>query len=114
MSVYRRLVTPRLALLMLTVLASRTSFAQIATGTITGNLRDLEGVPIQTAITISSELGFRTEVDTDAHGTFLLALPYGRYELTTRDKRFSRSPPVSVAAEPLQTHEIRLLVTPSG
>src|SRR4029077_7957605 len=113
MSVYRRLSAFRLALLILTVLYPWILVAQIATGTIAGSIRDPEGVPVQTAITISSELGFRANADTDAHGTFLLTLPYGRYELTVQD-RVSPSSGVPIDIEPLQNREIKLIVDASG
>jgi len=113
MSVYRRLSAFRLALLILVVLYPRILVAQIATGTIAGSIRDPEGVPVQTAITISSELGFRAIADTDAHGTFLLTLPYGRYEVTVQNP-VSPYSGVPIDIEPLQNQEIRLIVDASG
>jgi hypothetical protein len=114
MSVSHRLTHFRLALLMLIVFCSRTLLAQITTGTVIGDLRDAEGVPVQTAIAISSELGFRAQVDTDAQGAFLLTLPYGRYELTVRDYRVSASSAVFIDIEPLQNQEFNLVIDNSG
>ena len=114
MSVSHRLTHFRLALLMLTVFCSETLLAQITTGTVIGDLRDAEGIPVQTAISISSELGFRAQVDTDAQGAFLLTLPYGRYELTVRDYRVSASSAVLIDIEPLQNQELDLVIDNLG
>ncbi len=51
----------RLALLVLAVLSPRVSFPQIATGSLTGKLRDPERQPVRATIIISSELGFRAK-----------------------------------------------------
>jgi hypothetical protein len=113
MSGYIRPNALRLAL-VLAVLSSCTSFAQIATGSLTGTLRDAEGQPAKAAIIISSELGFRAAANTDARGRFLLTLPYGRYELTVQDPHTSISSAVSIDIEPLQNQEIRLIIDASG
>ena len=63
---------------------------------------------------ISSDLGFRAAVDTDAEGGFLLTLPYGRYELAVRDRRHSISSTVAIDIEPLQNQEISLVIDASG
>ena len=104
----------RLALLTLTVLPSHASLAQIATGSITGKLRDAEREPVKAAIIISSEPGFRAMVNTDAQGTFSLTLPYGRYEVTVQDRRASISPTVSIDIKPLQNQNISLIIDSSG
>ena len=104
----------RLALLMLSVFSSASSFAQIATGSITGKLRDAERQPVKTSVMISSGLGFRAEVDTDTQGRFLLTLPYGRYDLAVQDRRVSTSSAVSIQIEPLQNQEISLVTDTSG
>src|SRR5579862_6015371 len=114
MSVAHRLTHFRLALLLLIVFCSRTLLAQMTTGTVIGDLRDAEGVPVETAISISSELGFRAQFDTDARGAFLLTLPYGRYELTVRDYRVSASSAVLIDIEPLQNQELDLVIDNSG
>src|SRR5579872_484282 len=114
MSISARPNALRLALLALAILSWRTLFAQIATGTIAGKLRDLEGQPLKAAIMISSDLGFRATVNTDAQARFLLTLPYGRYELAVQDRRDSRSSTVWIDIEPLQNREISLVVDTSG
>ena len=114
MTARRRLTARGFALLLLTVFAAKSSFAQITTGNIAGIIRDAEGVPAQTSLTVSSELGFQAKVNADAHGAFLLTLPYGRYELTVQDRRVSGSPPVIIDVEPLQNQEIKLVIDNSG
>ena len=69
---------------------------------------------MQTSLIVSSELGFQAKVNTDAHGAFLLTLPYGAYELTAQDRRVSGSPRVNIDVEPLQNQEIKLIIDNSG
>src|ERR1051326_6659736 len=98
----------RLALFVFVCLLSQICFAQIATGSITGRLQDSEGEPLKAAIEISSELGFRLTLNTDARGRFRLTLPYGRYDLSIRE---SRTPPISalsIEVEPLEEQSIVL------
>jgi hypothetical protein len=114
MSVYSRLTAVRLALLLLAVFASSTLLGQITTGSIEGIMRDAEGVPVQTLLIVSSELGFQATVNTDAHGAFLITLPYGRYTLTARNPRVSGASAVTIDVEPLQNQEINLVIDNSG
>ena len=106
--------TARLVLVMLALLSSRASLAQIATGSIAGKLRDAEGEPVKATIVISSEPGFRIMVDTDARGKFLLTLPYGHYELTIQGQRAPASSAVSIDVEPLQEQNITITIDISG
>jgi hypothetical protein len=114
MSVHRRLTAVNVALLLLAVSAATNSSAQITTGSISGIIRDAEGVPVQTSLIVSSDLGFQAKVNTDAHGAFLLTLPFGTYELTAQDCRLSGSPRVQIYIAPLQIQEIRLVIENSG
>jgi hypothetical protein len=114
MFTHPRLTAIAFALLLLTVFLASSSFAQITTGTVTGIIRDTEGVPAQTSLVVSSDLGFHSRVNTDARGAFLITLPYGRYALTVQDQRVSGSPPVNVNVEPLQNLEIKLIIDNSG
>lgn len=105
----------RLVLLMLAIFSSRISLAQMTTGGVAGKLRDAEGQPVKAAaIAISSELGFRAIVKTDAQGAFLLTLPYGRYQLNVQDGRVSPSSTVSIDIEPLQNQNLNLMISASG
>ena len=103
----------RFVLLMLTFASSAISFAQIATGTLMGKLRDPERQPVKAAIVISSSLGFRSSVDTDAQGAFLITLPYGRYDITVQTRDVT-SAPIPMDVEPLQTQDVSLVVEASG
>jgi hypothetical protein len=114
MSVHRRLTAVKVALLLLTVSSATISSAQISTGSISGIVRDAEGVPVQMSLIVSSDLGLQAKVNTDAHGAFLLTLPYGTYELTAQDRRVSGSPRVNIDVAPLQIQEIRLVIDNSG
>ena len=114
MFVHPRRTAIAFALLLLTVFVASRSFAQITTGSVAGIIRDAEGVPAQTSLVVSSDLGFRAQVNTDAHGAFFLTLPYGRYALTLQDQRVSGSPPVKIDVKPLQNLEIKLIVGNSG
>jgi hypothetical protein len=106
--------TLRLALLTLAFFSSPLLLAQMSTGILTGTLRDAEA-PVEGAmIVITSDLGFQASVKTDARGTFLLTLPYGRYKLTMQNGRDSPSSPVSITIEPLQNQDLHLTVTSSG
>jgi hypothetical protein len=101
-------------LLIFAVVFSCPSFAQIGTGTLTGKLRDAEAQPVKAVIVISSELGFQATANTDGQGTFFLVLPYGRFELTVRDRLASPSSAVSIDIEPLRNQEVRLIIDTSG
>src|SRR5690242_8905097 len=114
MSSQGRLTANRFALLLLAFFAARVSFAQITTGSIAGIILDAEGVPAQTLLIVSSDLGFQAKVNTDAQGTFLLTLPYGHYELTVQHQRVSGTSALSIDVEPLQNHEIKLVIDNSG
>lgn len=114
MSVDSRLIAVRLAFLLLTGFASRTLLGQITTGSIAGIIRDAEGVPVQTLLVVSSELGFQAKLNTDAQGAFRLALPYGRYTFSVQNAHVSGSPAVTVDVEPLQNQEIKLIIDNSG
>jgi hypothetical protein len=104
----------RLVLFMLAFLSSHASFAQIATGSVSGKLRDLEGEPMNATLLISGQPGFRASLDTDAQGTFALTLPYGRYELTVQNRDAFRSSVVSIDVAPLQNLQITLIIDASG
>jgi hypothetical protein len=114
MSILRRPNTLRLVFVMLAFFWSHTSSGQISTGTVTGTLQDVEGEPVKAAVMISSELGFRAMVNSDAHGEFFLTLPYGHYELLVQNPGVSTSSAVSIDIEPLQNQEIRLVIDSSG
>ena len=99
---------------MLALFWSHTSSGQISTGTVAGTLHDVEGEPVKAAVMISSELGFRAMVNSDAHGEFVPTLPYGHYELRVQNRGVSTSSAVSIDIEPLQNQEIRLVIDSSG
>lgn len=103
----------RLALLALALFPSPPLIAQIATGTLAGTIRDAEAPLDGAAILISSDLGFRTSVKTDARGAFLITLPYGRYQLKVQNGRAAPSSPLSITIDPLQSQDLRLLLTTS-
>src|SRR5690349_2959839 len=105
--------TLRLLVLMVTLVSSEIASGQIATGTLMGKLRDPERQPVQAAVVISSELGFRGSIETDEQGAFLFSLPYGRYNLIVHTRDVT-SPAVSVEVEPLQTNNISLIIDISG
>src|SRR5215469_11485438 len=88
--------------------------AQIATGHLTGKVRDVEGEPVNVAITVSALPNYRATVHTDGRGAFSWNLPYGRYELKIELPRGSLSAPVPIEVEPLQNQNIVVLVDPSG
>ena len=94
---------------MLALFWSHTSSGQISTGTVAGTLDDVEGEPIKAAVMVSSELGFRATVNSDARGEFFLTLPYGHYELRVQNRGISTSSAVSIDIEPLQIRDIRLV-----
>jgi len=104
----------RFALLILALLSSRALFGQIATGSVSGKLRDLEGEPLKATVIISSELGFRASLDTDAQGTFTFTLPYGGYQLAVQTRSAVNSSAVSIDLEPLQNLEVSLVIDASG
>lgn len=105
--------TLRLALLALALFSPPLLLAQIGTGTVAGMLRDTEAPLDGVTIVVSSNLGFQATVKTDAHGAFLLTLPYGRYELKVQN---GRAAPLSIfiTIEPLQNQDLHLMVTASG
>jgi len=115
MTAYSRPNALRLAVLLLFLLSARISFAQLSTGTVAGTLRDADGQPMKaTAIMVSSELGFRASMNTDADGAFRLTLPYGSYILSVEESRSTAPPGVPIQVEPLQSVEIGLRLTSSG
>src|SRR5579862_3395750 len=115
MAAYSRPDALRLAVLKLAFLLSpRISFAQLSTGTVAGKLRDADGQMMKAiAIIVSSDLGFRAAVDTDAEGAFLLTLPYGSYQLAVQDGPSAVSSSVPIQVQPLQNIAIGLRLSTS-
>src|SRR5215469_8868928 len=104
----------RLGLLLLAVLFARSLSAQIATGRITGKVRDVEGEAINVSIFVSSAPGYRAAVHTDPRGAFSLNLLYGRYELSVQLPSGSISTSVPIDVEPLQNQNIVIVIDTAG
>jgi hypothetical protein len=89
----------------LALLASKLLVAQLATGVVEGTLSGPDGRPSpDTAIFITGNLGFHTQILTGAGGEFAVTLIYGVYRLRTG----GRSVPVVVNVAPLRTTRVTL------
>jgi hypothetical protein len=104
----------RLALLLPGLFLAHNLSAQIATGHVTGKIRDVGGEALNVAIAISAAPNYRSTTHTDARGTFSLTLPYGRYHLDIQFPRSSLSTSVPIDVEPLQNQNIVIIVDSSG
>ncbi|MGA3039433.1 MAG: hypothetical protein ABSF54_01435 [Bryobacteraceae bacterium] len=95
----------------LALLASKLLVAQLATGVVEGTLSGPDGRPSpDTAIFITGNLGFHTQILTGAGGEFAVTLIYGVYRLRTG----GRSVPVVVNVAPLRTTRVTLVTDATG
>jgi hypothetical protein len=104
----------QLGLLLPALLFAHSLSGQIATGRVTGKVRDVEGEPVNVAITVSAAPNYRATAHTDGRGAFSFTLPYGRYELRIELSRGTPSASVPIDVEPLQNQNIVVLVDSSG
>ena len=89
-------------------------FAQLTTGFLEAAVRGPDGRPAVASIIIQGALGFYEVVQANSHGTFSLALPYGKYQLSLANSSTSAASTVTIFIVPIETARADLSLDRSG
>jgi hypothetical protein len=99
-------------LLVVVVQVPQALFAQLTTGSVSGTVRSIKGLPIaDLPIVFTGGVSFRTVIHSNSKGEFFVTLPYGRYSLLGNGQD---APSALVFVAPLQTVRCDLVMESSG
>ena len=106
-----------IAAALIGLLAAPSAHAQVATGTILGNVKDTTGAAVPTAIVTATNLGtqFSRSTTTDAEGQYALRLlPVGQYRLEVGLTGFKGFSQTGIALEVGRNARVDAVIEPGG
>jgi len=106
-----------IAAALIGLLAAPSAHAQVATGTILGNVKDTTGAAVPTAIVTATNLGtqFSRSTTTDAEGQYALRLlPVGQYKLEVGLTGFKGFSQTGIALEVGRNARVDAVIEPGG
>ena len=113
----RALPAWRIAAALIALLLAKGAYAQVATGTILGNVKDTSGAAVPTAIVTATNLGtqFARSTTTDSAGQYALRLlPVGQYKLEVSLTGFKGFTQTGIALEVGRNARVDAVIEPGG